>query len=186
MRGLIITLTQIEYWMHANHQMNHQMKVSSESERKRSDKAEMSASMLEDSSWYVRIETLNTLGKLEPAMLAQHVDALVPMLEDSDADVRNIASETLAKLDPATLAQHADALVAMLDDSKGYVRKTALKSLGKLEPAKLAQYTDALVAMIEDSDEYVRREALTTLRKLELEPATLTQHVDAKAYARRR
>ena len=143
MRGLIITLTQIEYWMHANHQMNHQMKVSSESERKRSDKAEMSASMLEDSSWYVRIEALNTLGKLEPAMLAQADDAFVAMLEDSKGYVRKTALKSLGKLEPAKLAQYADALVAMIEDSDEYVRREALTTLNKLEPATLTQHVDA-------------------------------------------
>jgi hypothetical protein len=43
---------------------------------------------------------VETLGKLEPATLAQHGAALVARLEDSDADVRRAVVETLGKLPP--------------------------------------------------------------------------------------
>ena len=64
----------------------------------------------------MRWAVVKTLGKLEPATLAQHGAALVARLEDEDDDVRKAAVETLGNLEPATLAQHGAALVARLED----------------------------------------------------------------------
>ena len=69
---------------------------------------------------------LETLGKLDPATLAQHAGAVVARLEDSDISLRITASKILAKLDPATLAQHADAVLAMLVHHLEPIRKTAM------------------------------------------------------------
>ena len=80
------------------------------------------ADALEDSSWRVRLTTLQTLRQLEPATLAQY-----------------------------TLALYTDAIVARLEDSSRRVREAALKALGELEPARLAQYAFAVVARLEDS-----------------------------------
>jgi HEAT repeat protein len=43
---------------------------------------------------------VETLGKLEPATLAQHGEALVASLEDLDEGVRKAVVETLGKLQP--------------------------------------------------------------------------------------
>ena len=83
---------------------------------------------------------LKTLGKLEPAVLAQHADDIVANLADENSDVREAAVKTLGKLEPAVLALHADAIVAKLADEDGFVRRAALHTLGKLEPAVLSQY----------------------------------------------
>ena len=45
----------------------------------------------EASYWQVRVKALHALGKLEPAALAQHTDALVAMLSDSHWSVRAAA-----------------------------------------------------------------------------------------------
>ena len=66
---------------------------------------------------HVRWAALETLGKLEPAALAQHAAAVVAKLEDCRLGVRRAALETLGKLEPAALAQHAAAIVAKLEDS---------------------------------------------------------------------
>ena len=41
---------------------------------------------------------INTLGTLEPAVLAMHAPAIVAKLEDSDLGVRRAAMDTLGKL----------------------------------------------------------------------------------------
>ena len=50
---------------------------------------------LEDDDWQVREDAVHTLGKREPATLAQHADALVVVhvirLEDSNGHVRSAA-----------------------------------------------------------------------------------------------
>ena len=132
---------------------------------------------LDDSDWAVRARALRTLGKLEPAILAQHAHDVLARLEDSDWIVRREALATLGKLEPTTLAQHADAVLAMLEDSDWNVRRAALCTLGELMPATLAQHAHDVLARLEDSNCFVRRAALETLGKLK--PATLAQHADA-------
>ena len=54
---------------------------------------------LEDSDYYVRGTAVETLGKLEPAALAQHEQAIAKAAEeDEDSDVRRAAANVLAKL----------------------------------------------------------------------------------------
>ena len=91
-------------------------------------------SQLEDSNRNVRKLALETLGKLEPATLAQYAGAVVARLEDSHWNVRTTALETLplAKLELATLAQHANAVVACSEDSSLGARIAALRTLRKL------------------------------------------------------
>ena len=132
---------------------------------------------LEDSDVDVREAAVETLGKLEPAALAQHAATIVAKLEHSNEDVRMAAVDTLGELEPAALAQHAAAVVAKLEDSKWGVRRAAAATLGKLEPAALAQHAAAVVAKLEDSKWGVRRAAAATLGKLE--PAALAQHSSA-------
>ena len=135
---------------------------------------------LDDPDSNVRAMALATLqrhGKMEPAMLAQHADAVIAMLEDSSDFVCVAALITLCELEPVTLAQHANAVVARLDDSALEVHYAALATLGKLEPVTLAQYADPVVARLEDASWVVRRQALSTL--CNLEPVTLAQHAKA-------
>jgi len=131
--------------------------------------------LLGDSDLGVRFWALQTLGKLEPAALAQHGAALVARLEHSDLFVRRAAVETLGKLEPAALAQHAAALAARLEDSEWRVQIVARFVMHKLEPA--AGHMDAIAAMLEDDDEEVRKVAVRTLG--ELEPAALAQYAAA-------
>ena len=83
----------------------------------------------------VRLRALQTLFKLEPAMLAQHADAVLARLEDQPephAHVRKEALMTLAKLEPAKLAQYANAVLAMLEDVDHDVREEAMRTLRAL------------------------------------------------------
>ena len=114
---------------------------------------------LENSDRRARQGALKTLGKLEPATLAQHAGVEALRLEDSDCPVRKTAVETRGNLEPATLALHAGVEALRLEDSNEDVRKTALQMLGKLAPATLARHADSVIATFEDSYRCVRREA---------------------------
>ena len=114
----------------------------------------------------VRAKALPVLKELEPAVLGQHVGAVVASLEPSCSFARG-ALQALCRLVPKLLAQYVDVVVA----------RRALQALCRLVPKLLAQYVDVVVAAIEDSDEWVQLWALTARTKLE--PATLLPHVSA-------
>ena len=84
----------------------------------------------------VRRMALRVLGKLDPATLALHANAVIAMLKDDARSVRAKALNTICKLDQATLTQHADAVVAMLKDTtdvgRVQVRGAALAPLRAL------------------------------------------------------
>ena len=132
------------------------------------------------------------LGLLEPAILAQHADAVVPRLEDSDAEVRSEALATLRKLEPATLAQHAGAVAARLEDSNLSVCTFACDMLGEMDPATLKRHAGAVAATLDrlqyveagrfpywDAENALRASALHTLRKLDKE--TLARYAGSVA-----
>ena len=129
---------------------------------------------------------METLGKLEPATLAQHAGAVAARLEDSNQQVLWMALETLGKLEPAVLAQYANAVVAWLEDIDEVVRYVALQTLGKLEPATLAQYANAVLNLLEDTRQLeidgtrITLSALAT-RTLRGLPRFLTHGVDFEA-----
>ena len=152
---------------------------------------------LEDSDWRVRREALATLGKLDPATLAQHAEAVVARLEDSVLNVRFCSLTALAKLEPATLAEYAEAVVLKLEDSDADVRSRALVVLRKMGPAAFAEHAHAVLDRLEDTemndnefgfslswlgavfnDERVRDVAMRTLRAL---PSSITRDVDFEA-----
>ena len=116
-----------------------------------------------------------TLGKLEPATLAQYANALVVRLEDSDWEVRMHALQTLGELKPAALAPHAAVVVLRLEDAEPVVCSEALETLDKLEPAALAQHAGAVVGKLNDPFPPVRGAALNILRRL---PLVITRHID--------
>ena len=95
---------------------------------------------LEDSFWGTRELALETLGKLEPATLAQHASAVVARLEDSNCVVRLKALQTLGSMEPAARAQHAyavvdavvDLVVGMLNANYKPARHTTLSILRAL------------------------------------------------------
>jgi len=130
--------------------------------------------LLEDSEWMVRRAAVQTLGKLEPAALAQHGAALAARLGDSGVFVQIEARFVMHKLEPA--AGHMDAVAAKLEDSNEYVRRAAVETLGKLDLADLAQHQQALAkAAKEDKDYDVQIAARVVMHKLE--PAA--GHMDA-------
>lgn len=88
---------------------------------------------LDRPEWYLRKAAVQTLGTLDAATLAFHVDVLVSKLDDADGGVRKAAAETLNKLDPPTLAPYIDAIKAKLSDSSPWVREAAQKIVTKVE-----------------------------------------------------
>ena len=137
-------------------------------------------SQLEDSAWRVRYNALKALGKLEPATLAPHADAVVERLEEPNFYVRMVALQTLAKLEPAMLAQHAGAVVARLEDSNSNLRKAALETLATLEPMTLAQLAGTMVARLEDPSRKVRATACHALETLPPYVRYATRGVDCE------
>ena len=118
----------------------------------------------------VRKRAVFTLGKSDPAALAQLAHTVVARLEDSDFSARSRAVEAVAKLEPAARDKFAGALVARLaegDASNGDFRWWALDALGKLSPLTLARYTRAVVVMLDDAAWPVRKAALGIIGSLE-------------------
>ena len=92
---------------------------------------------LSDPVAFVRMAAVQTLGKLEVAVLRQHEAALDPRLDDSAEWVRFAAVLTLGKLSTdfsrVCLAPHEQALAkAATDDEDAGVRSTAAELLAKL------------------------------------------------------
>ena len=115
----------------------------------------------------MRRAAVQTLGKLELAVLAKHKMALRKLAEqDTDAAVRVSAYGALHKIEPT--AGHIETILPSLEDSELQVRVAAVRALGNLEPVELAKYAAVLVARLEESDQDVRRWAVETLAKLEL------------------
>lgn len=132
---------------------------------------------LQDNDWYVRKHALETLGKLEPEILAKYAPDVVLQLSLTDLGgdtntVRCAALKTLGGLRPSVLNLYATDIVHQVDeiilDHADSVRKTALETLGQLEAAALASYAPAVVLRLYDEYWYVRLAALKTLHKLEL------------------
>jgi hypothetical protein len=114
----------------------------------------------------VRRIALKALGRLDPATLAQHSDAVVARLDDSEAAVRKSALETLAALEPTALCHYAAALGMRAKDADEGVREVALAMLrslkghvdlsetqSKLDPLELEEYSSAIIASLADFDE---------------------------------
>ena len=93
----------------------------------------------------VRQAVVETLGRLEPATLAQHSAALVAGLEDVDAVVRGMVVKTLGKLEPGTPGRaHLSAHQAM-QSSLGNSLLTASACPGRAQLwAQLSAQQEAL------------------------------------------
>jgi len=143
-----------------------------------------------DDYWDVRTAALYTLGKLEPALLAQHEEEVAEKLCDVHEHVRQAALETLSKLGPAVVAQRMVEIleghdgtigifVSTLDADDGDdVLETACQVLGSLDPTEIAPYAPEIIRFVSKFDERVRDEsvlkaALETLAKLD--PAVLAE-----------
>jgi len=143
-----------------------------------------------DDYWDVRTAALETLGKLEPALLAQHEWEVAEKLCDVHEHVREAAFETLRKLGPAVVAKRTvemleghegtiGIIVSTLDlDDGDDVLETACEVLGSLDPTVIAPYAPEIIRFVSKFDEDLRDErvleaALETLAKLD--PAVLAQ-----------
>ena len=77
--------------------------------------ASVALGMLEDGNWKVRQVALETLLKLEPLVLAKHVEAFRTFLEDTEVKLQIAARFVMHKIEPN--AGHMDAAAAKLNDS---------------------------------------------------------------------
>ena len=112
----------------------------------------------------MRYHAVNTLGELEPAVLAEHADAIVAKLADGNRRVRIMAlrsssSRQFWRYMPPPSSRSLRTRTRMCAGRRWRRRK--------LEPAVLAQHVAAVVAKLADEDQDVRRAALKTLGKLE-------------------
>ena len=117
---------------------------------------------LESSNMEVRAKALSVLKELEPAVIGQHVGAVVASLEASCSFVRGRALQALCQLEPKLLAQYVDVVVAAIEDSDEWVQFWALRALTKLEPATLLPHVSAVFAKLAHFDEYEHEEVPTT------------------------
>lgn len=129
------------------------------------------------SSWYVRLEAVRTIGKLEPAELARHSSALVEKLADEKSDVRLAAVQALSKLDPPELAKQSGALIERLEDADFYVRRAAAASLRNLDHAEIAKHSKVFIHKLGGTNLHARQAAAEALCKLDL-----TGHSDDLAW----
>jgi HEAT repeat protein len=64
----------------------------------------------------VRKRTIVLLGNLEPQVLSNYAQHIIPRLFDEDSSVCNTAIEALGKLEPQVLASYAQDIIELLDD----------------------------------------------------------------------
>ena len=141
------------------------------------------ANLLGNSDHRTRVRALETLGNLDPMVIAVHaVTVITVILQFGEPQfgafghhaVRYAAVQTLSVLDPATLAPHVDAIMKMLDHAEPGVRLAAVFMMGKLDPLVLAQHSGAVALKLCDSCGDVRYTAMETL--CVLVPSALSSH----------
>lgn len=139
----------------------------------RGDQIAQIVECLMDDDRNVRWAAVETLGKLDPVVLAQaHAAEIVEMLsDDNEEGVREVAVVTLGKLDPARV-DFAVIVAKLADDNEG-VRKVVVETLHKLDPAVLAHHATSIAAKLTHNNAGVRRAVVLTLDKLE--PAFLAK-----------
>ena len=113
----------------------------------------------------VRKVALETLRKLEPAVLEQQVPVLVAELENLNVRRRSAAVHALSTFQPEVLAK---ALVAQLEHSNVRLSKFAAEALIELEPATYKPHAPVLVGKLEHSDGYMRLAIMVALAKLDV------------------
>ena len=133
----------------------------------RGDQIAQIVECLMDDDRNVRWAAVETLGKLDPVVLAQaHAAEIVEMLsDDNEEGVREVAVVTLGKLDPARV-DFAVIVAKLADDNEG-VRKVVVETLHKLDPAVLAHHATSIAAKLTHNNAGVRRAVVLTLDKLE-------------------
>lgn len=136
--------------------------------------------LLKHHDMYVRERALETMGKLDAAVLIKYTADLFSMgVHDTDYNVRRIANETLDKLEPGAVAHVVVDPLRDTDQLRGTsvgVKNNALRILQKLGPVLLRHYTDIVVYLLRDSDEDVRQMAAAALRGLDPVDLELSAH----------
>ena len=78
---------------------------------------------------------MTVLDSLEPALLAQHVEAVVKLVDDANAFVRAAALGVLCRLGEEQLAPHCQAIVRRMEDADPKVQSAAYEALAIADPA---------------------------------------------------
>ena len=129
--------------------------------------------MLKDIDGGVQYNALETLAKLEAAVLGQHADAIVRQLDpdvNSDRDKFYPGRPSYGTTDdgryglPLPTRQGGGAPPPW---SGSRVRLKALAALGKMDAATLAKHTEAVAAKFKDSEGDVRFRARLVMHKIE-------------------
>ena len=133
---------------------------------------------LSDSDRSVRYWAMQTVDRMETAVLAQHAPAILASGVESDEDGGDVGVAALKvfqrrDMDASVLAQHAADIVARLEDRNAAVRVAAIRTLGKME----AEHTAKIVAGLKDSDAGVRMASAQMLDGTDVE--LLAQHAAA-------
>jgi len=138
---------------------------------------------LDNKDHHKRIKALESIGNLNPAVVAVYAHTIIMQFRDTNLDtfpdqaVRCTAVNTLCKLEPTALAPHANSIAEMLDNTDPGVRLAAMYMMGKLDPSTIAQHSDAIAQKLSDSCGDVRYTAMETLDMMA--PEALTPHASA-------
>jgi len=121
----------------------------------------------------MREAAFDTLAKLDPSVLAEHVEALMGGFSDVEEEVRLSALIALQTLSSDLLAPHLRILLDALEDGGSYVRSCTMELLGSLDAALLGQQLPVVLRWLfagggdDDDATDVRRVAWETLSKLD-------------------
>lgn len=111
--------------------------------------------MLKDTKDLVRLEAMNTLGRLVHSDLESIANIIVEHIPQEPKDsVREAAVKVLIKLDGPDLAKHAHHLLPCFEDESNFVRLWALIGLSLLEIDELAKY-EGLLDKLRVNDSYL-------------------------------
>lgn len=125
--------------------------------------------MLKDTKDLVRLEAINTLGRLPPKELDEVAPILIKLIEDEPKEsVREGTIKVLGKLDPKDIGKYAEQIVPMMGDESSFVRLWALLVLEKLDVEDMEKYQDVLEAKFDgdntDSFLAIREKACMMVR----------------------
>ena len=132
---------------------------------------------LNDSDRSVRYWAMQTVDRMETAVLAQHAPAILASSfsgeDGGDVSVAALKVFQRRDMDASVLAQHAADIFARLEDRNAAVRVAAIRTLGKMD----AEHTAKIVAGLKDSDAGVRMASAQILDGTDVE--LLAQHAAA-------
>jgi HEAT repeat protein len=108
----------------------------------------------------------NFLSQLPPAMLAQHIPAVLRALVYRSCASEEEGMKVLRRVDPCTLAAHTAAMREPLRHNDIDVRRNALTLLGAFPSHPIAEHAEDVRTLLLDSDPLVSKLAAEVLAKL--------------------